>query len=237
MKRRVSTLWMASPAALVLLSATAAFGNPLPAYFDGEFPDFAWSHHVVWQAGTGDATVTRHDTGGNPGAYLEISTWSESPLWTVLWYEAAWDPAEFGPIESLILEIDEKAVTSSGDGQNLKLVVVQNGRHYFAPLVPSYTGGGTGTTWQTMIFDPVTVEDFGECPPPWPHDPGERPDFSLDGAPLQFGFMVGLTGAASPARVHAYDNWAVWPQSPAVSVAPGVEVEDWSRVKTHYRGP
>jgi hypothetical protein len=237
MKTRVRTPCVSSSAVLLFFSAAVAFGNPLPAFQDGEFPEGVWSHHVVRQEGAGDGAVTRHEAGGNPGAYLEISTWSESPLWTILWYAAPWDPEVFGPIESLMLEIDEKAVASSGNGQNLKLVVVQNGRFYLAPLEPSYTGGGTGTTWQTLFFEAVDEDDFAECPPPWPHDPTERPDFSIHGAPLYFGFMVGLTGAASPPRVHAYDNWAVWPQVPPVSVDPSVESEAWSRIKGFYRRP
>ena len=231
---------VSGPVVLFLFSFaffSSASGNPLPAFEDGEFPDALWSSQVVRQTGAGDATVTRHDTGGNPGAYLEISTWSESPQWIILSYAAPWEPRSFGPIESLTLQIDEKAVASSGDGHNLKLVVVQDGVPYFAPLVPSYSGGGTGTTWETLLFEPVEPDDFGGCPPPWPHDPTGRPDFSVDGAPLYFGFMVGLTGAAPSPRIHAYDNWAVWRRLPAVSVGPSVAAEAWTRIKDLYRRP
>jgi hypothetical protein len=237
MKSRTLTLGVSGPALVLLLSAAVALGNPLPAYEDGEFLEMLWSHQVMRQAGAGDGIVTRHETGGNPGAYLEISAWSESPQWTALWFAAAWDPGEFGPIRSLFLQIDERAVSSAGDGQNLKLLVVQDGRYYLAPLEPAYTGGGTGTTWETLFFDPVEADDFAECPPPWPQDPSEHPDFSLDGAPLYFGFLVGLTGPVSVPRVHAYDNWAVWPQLPAVSVDPSIEPVDWSRIKEPYRRP
>jgi hypothetical protein len=235
MKSRAHARRAAGPAAVLLLCATVALGNPLPAFEDGEFPDVLWSQHVVQQAGPGDAAVTRHTSGGNPGAYLEISAWSQSPLWTILWYAADWNPQYLGPIESLTFQIDERAVDTEGDGQNVKLVVVQGGKYYLAPLEPTYTGGGTGTAWETLFFASVHADDFAECPPPWPCDPDGHPDFSLSGAPLYFGFMVGLTGATSVPRTHAYDNWAVWPQSPPVSIGSSVESETWSRIKTLYR--
>jgi hypothetical protein len=217
--------------ALCLLGADAS-ANPLPSFDDGEFLSGTWSHVVLLEGGVGAGTVTRQTSGGNPGAFLEVSTQSgwDLHMWVAMWKnDIYWDPSEYGPADSLGFMIDEKAISSFGSGQNIKLLVVQEGRYYLAPLVPWTTTSGTGTTWETIIFDPVTEDDFGEIPP-LPYDPTGKPDFSSTGAPVYFGFAVGVSSVLDP-RIHGYDNWTVWLYVPPVAV----ESETWSRIKGQYR--
>lgn len=212
------------------LPCLCASMDPGVIVMDGDFTD--WSHVVLLQSGAGACTVTRHETGGNPDAYLEISTESgwELHAWVLLWKEGVvWDPADGCEIQTIEMEIDEKAIDSFGDGQNIKLLVVQDGRYYGAPLSPWVTPSGIETTWETHVFPPAYISDFGEVPP-WPFDPTEVPDFTQTGGLIRFGFMVGVSSVLD-AHVHAYDNWKI-----TIECIPcPVEEETWGVIKSLYR--
>ncbi|MFH1688624.1 MAG: hypothetical protein ABIE42_00120 [Candidatus Eisenbacteria bacterium] len=204
--------------------------DPGVVVMDGDFTD--WSHVVLLESGVGAGTVTRNETGGNPAAFFEISTESgwELSMWVLLWKDGVeWDPSDGCEIETIQLEIDEKAINSAGDGQNIKLLVVQDGRYYGAPLVPWLTGSGTEKYWETHVFAPAYVTDFGEVPP-HNFDPAERPDFTATGSTIKLGFMVGVSSVLD-ARVHAYDNWKI-----TIECIPcPVEESTWGNIKALYR--
>jgi len=211
------------------LPALAAALNPGVVLTDGDFTD--WSHVVLLESGTGECTVTRYDTGGNPDAYLEISSRSgwELGAWLLTWKDGVvWDPSDGCEIEYIVFEIDEKAIWSFGQGQNIKLLVVQDGRYYLAPLVPWITTAGTETYWETHVFDPCYVDDFGEIPP-WTIDPNEKPDFTQSGGPIRFGFAIGVSSVLD-AITHAYDNWKI-----TIECLPcPVEASTWGAIKALY---
>ena len=217
-------------ACILCLPGVCAAFDPGVVITDGDFTD--WSHIVLLESGVGACTVTRHETGGNPDAYLEISTRSgwELHVWVLLWKDGVvWDPADGCEIETIELEIDEKATNSFGAGQNIKLLVVQDGRYYGAPLSPWVTGSGVETYWETHVFDPAYVTDFGEVPP-YQFDPAERPDFSQTGSPIKFGFAIGVSSVLD-ARVHAYDNWKI-----TIECLPcPVEEATWGAIKALYQ--
>ena len=222
-------LWRTSAlvGGLLVLGAAAALGNPLPVWEDGEFQEGTWGHDVILDFGEGVGTVARETT-GNPGACLLVTTEVSGSLWVVLWNEFGWDPAA-GPVQSLMFQIDEKAVISSGTGQNLKALVVQNGRFFVAPLTPVDTGPGSDPEWKTVTFAALVESDFAEIPA-WPDSPADPPDFSTAGEVLYFGFAVG--GLNTPGMmVHLYDNWMVVPFFGPVAVEP----ESWGGVKGLYR--
>ncbi len=219
---------------LLCIPCVELLANPLPAFFDGDFTN--WSYDVLLESGAGTGSMTRESTGGNGGAFLSVSTQSgwESAMWVVMWSsDLLWEPAIAGPLDSLLLVIEEKEIVSAGDGQNLKLAVIQGGATYLAPLSPWLTGGGTGTTWEPLVFDAVTADDFARVPP-WPYDAGDKPDFSASGEPMYFGFMVGVSSVLDP-RVHGYDNYELILFTAVTAVGPEVESSSWSGVKTLYR--
>lgn len=217
-------------ACVLCLPSICAALDPGVVFMDGDFTD--WSHVVLLESGAGAGIVTRNETGGNPDAFLEISTRSGWDLhtWVLLWKNGVvWEPADGCEIETIELEIDEKALDSFGDGQNIKLLVVQDGRYYGAPLTPWVTGSGVETTWETHVFAPAYVTDFGEVPP-YQFDPAERPDFSEAGGLIKFGFMVGVSSVLD-ARIHAYDNWKI-----TIECLPcPVEEATWATIKALYR--
>lgn len=201
---------------------------------DGDFTN--WQSTVVTE-GSGGAWITRVPTGGNPGAYLEIGTYSgwEQYTWALAWKDDyVWDPSVSGGILTVSMRIDEKAVDSFGGGQNMKLLVVQGApgsyRYYGGPLDPWGTGSGVEEYWITYPFDPMDAMNLGEVRAD-AFDPSQHPDFSSSGAPIRFGFVVGVSSVLD-ARVHAYDNWEITIEeeqpSPVLSTT-------WGRVRSLYR--
>lgn len=203
------------------------FGNPLPVWEDGEFLEGTWTHEVLVAPGEGTASVSRVML-GNPGACLSVIAESAGPLWVVLWNELGWDPSG-GAVRFLTFQIDERAVSSWEDGQNLKALVVQNGRTFVAPLTPVYTGTGSNTDWQTILYDSLAEEDFAEIPQ-WPETPADHPDFSASGGVLYFGFAVAAEATPVPLS-HLYDNWLVYAYFDPIAV----ESDSWGGVKGLYR--
>lgn len=192
---------------------------------DGDFQD--WQSLVL---GSGSGDVTRVSTGGNPGAYLVMGSSNHSTNDICVWVLAykpdfVWDPASDGPICTVEMAIDEKAISSFGEGQNVKLLVVQDGRYYGATLHPWFTGGGIDTTWETLHIGPATASNFFEATEAcW--DTTSTPDFSATGAPIQFGFMVGNTNTVTRVT-HAYDNWCIW-----IDMGPSsTDASSWGGVK------
>ena len=121
------TIAAACVAAILCIPAVCAARNPGVVVMDGDFTD--WSYVVLLESGAGTGTVTRLETGGNPDAYLQINTQSgwELHAWVLLWKDGVmWDPSDGCEIETIELEIDEKALNSFGAGQNIKLLVVQD---------------------------------------------------------------------------------------------------------------
>jgi hypothetical protein len=213
------------------LPGTAAFGDRTVTVEDGDFTD--WTCQVILEGGAGACSMTCMSSGGNPDACLEVSTCSgwELHAFIVMWKTGfTWDPSPENEIGSVKLEIDEKALDSFGAGQNLKLVVVQDGRFYGAPLVPWAQATGIETSWETLTRGPAEQDDFGEMTT-FPFDPLEQPDFSPSGSPMHFGFTVGVSSVLD-ARIHAFDNWKITIEPPA---AVPVDATTWGAIKDCYR--
>ena len=227
MRTPLTALFLAC--ALLLPSVSAAL-DPGVVITDGDFAD--WSYVVFLESGVGACSMTRLDTGGNPDACLEVSSRSgwELSVWTVMWKNGVeWDPSDGCEIESIQLEIDERGVTTAGQGHNVKLIVVQDGRYYGAPLLPWITVTGSELTWETHVFDPAFVTDFGEVPP-YHFDPNERPDFTATGSPIKFGFATGNRSTLD-ANTHRYDNWKI-----TIECVPcPVEEATWGTIKALFR--
>jgi len=217
-------------ACVLCLPSVCAALNPGVVIMDGDFTD--WSHVVFLESGVGACSVTRLETGGNPDACLEVSSRSgwELAVWTLMWKNGVvWDPSDGCEIETIQLEIDERGVDTFGQGQNVKLLVVQDGRYYGAPLDPWITVTGSETSWETHVFGLAYVTDFGEVPP-YHFDPNERPDFTATGGPIKFGFAVGNSSILD-AIIHRYDNWKI-----TIECLPcPVEDATWGAIKALYQ--
>jgi hypothetical protein len=226
---RTSATALAALLLSLLATSLAPAFNPGVVIMDGDFVDWSWSY--LLEGGVGACSATLNETGGNPDAFFEISTASgwELNAWVVLWKNGVmWDPSDGCEIDYIVLQIDEKALDSFGGGQNIKLLVVQDGKYYVAPLDPWNTGSGIETTWETHVFDPCYYDDFGEIPP-WPPDDTSRPDFTQTGGFIKFGFAVGVSSVLD-ARIHAYDNWKV-----TIECSPcPVEEATWGSIKALY---
>ncbi len=98
----------------------------------------------------------------------------------------SYNPAIDGAIEKIRLKADLRMF--SYDGTGYQIVLRQNGKNY-------YNLGDlfTGNLWKSYQTDFLKEEDF-DTNPNWglpntnPH--GERPDFSSNGAPIQFGYLL-----------------------------------------------
>lgn len=215
---------------LSLLIFTTAEATPTFVE-DGDFQD--WVSLVV---ANGQAIFTRHSTGGNPGAYLEIATrnteYEPVEVWALTYKpDYVWYPATDGPICQVGMVIDEKEIDSAGGGQNVKLLVVQGAKYYGATLDPWNVGTGTGTTWETIDIGSAPASNFFEAIDSTgaAFDPTSKPDFSASGDPIQFGFMLGNRYVFN-FRVHAFDNWRIWIETGPSSTEPTT----WSRIKSMY---
>jgi hypothetical protein len=203
-----------------------------PNVQDGNFTS-SWAFDVLKEdPAQCTARFTHHSTGGNPDSCMEIATvtGSSTRVWALMWKtDYSWDPATDGSICYLRMEIDEKAIWSFGNGQNIKILVVQDGNYYGATFDPWPTNGGTGTTWETVSIGPAYVDNFFKVPP-WPYDLDSKPDFSPSGGPMHFGFMVGNTSTQDTV-FHCYDNWKIWIHLPPSAVEPAT----WGGIKALYR--
>lgn len=216
---------------IFILGLAAPSRGDIAVIQDGEFLN--WSMTVHLEGGEGGAVMIRHDSGGNPGAFVEVETWSGWQLhaWGLLWKaDTIWDPSS-GDINSVAFQIDERAISSYGSGQNMKLLVRQNGRYYGAPIDPWGTVTDIEPYWLTYLLGPVVAADFGEWLPNGTVNLSSKPDFSSVGADMQFGFLVGVSSVLDM-RVHGFDNWQVTIdyESPTA-----VERTSWGAVRGLYR--
>ena len=222
--KAMSVFRMLGVISILFLPGFDALADPVVTVGTGDFDN--WSY-VVFTEGSGYGEWERWEDGGNPGAHLRIRTRTGSHQNTMVlsWEnEYVWDPSVEGQIGCLTLQIDEKAIWSFGEGHGMKLLVVQDGRYYAAPMRKILTY--YETTWETLVLGPYGESDFGEVLPV-EFNPDEKPDFSPSGAPLHFGFLVGNTHVLD-AVTHAYDNWEV---TIVVGGLTPVESTTWGQIK------
>jgi RHS repeat-associated protein len=179
---------------------TAPIGTVLGSMFDGDFNDEDWSSSYLVVSGTPTITEISEDqrlTGGNPGAYRHmIHHWGGGRIIVYHRYEDyTFDPS-VRPFDTIDYVEDVRAINISGViGQGMAIF---QGGDIFRML-----GRAFGNfDWQTWAVGGLKEADF------FSDFTGNRPDFSENGAPMQFGYWRSNTNNGQRIQ-HGIDDWSV----------------------------
>jgi hypothetical protein len=191
---------------LILLLARPA-GASVMAFSDDTFTPSNWSLTTQTKGPGGDARVVQQSSGGDPGAYRQVTVdvvgSSDSEVYAFnLMSSATVTPASSGAIISLTYS--EARDTT---GQEFGPAIEQNGNLYYA-----YAGSGGTSGWQstTMTFAPGAANNDLLTSFHTDADDSAHPDFSATGAPMTFGFAaIDNSNATSFTAVSGYDDWAI----------------------------
>ena len=199
-------------AAFAIGAGSAAHANMI--FSDpGTFSTSIWSKTI---RGGGDVVDTREMSGGNPGDWLQLQTvpngdnGADIVIGVFLDSDATWNPSTQGAIDSATMYIDKKAIAAFGDGQAIRIALLQNGQIFDDPFAvtstPSdWTNASDGTSATEVNR---TYSQFKAVNALGVEDPNAFPDFSESGSMITFGFAVGDSGtAASSGTTIGYDNW------------------------------
>jgi len=199
---------------------------------DGDFSDSDWTSTLLIDttpAPGATFSVQQPAAGGTPGAYRETrhDYLGGSIQVAHVHGGAVADPSALGGISSVSFSYDLIHLGDDPYAVRYRLLLIQDGKVFTS--VPGdliFTGG-----WQSFVHAGLGESDFvinTEL------DTGtENPDFSVAGAPIQFGYRTSnYASALDPqTRISGIDNWTVVVSGGAVSV----ESTSWTRVKSLYR--
>lgn len=173
-------------------------------YSDGDFGGGNWSFETSTALGA-SASASRISSGGNPGAYLQISlSMAAGDGYSVLWgfnSSAVYNPAS-SAIESVGYRED---LMQGGSPQAAGTALLQNGLRYYR-----YAWSTDASVWTTRIATP----DLGASG--YFLDDSQNnginplnPNFSILGAPITFGFFRNISGTALTdfSTTSRLDNW------------------------------
>jgi hypothetical protein len=206
---------------LVFLSGIRLARAGSITFFDGTFADSDWQLTVFTNGG--NATATQVPSGGDPGAYRQITnTVADAPNPNieaqVIGFHgnlnALYNPQAMGAITSINYSEDAILLLGDGQGQGASLALLQNGNVYQGPyhITPN-------TAWTNLEDLGVVASDFGEIVPaligiPGKSgvDPTQHPDFSANGSLIEFGFIRSNStevGGPGYTTIGGIDNWTV----------------------------
>lgn len=222
---------------LIVWSPDASYmGTNTMVFADGDFVTDGWRVETYADRVGGDAISFRAPDGGVFGAFERIQlrvngsvVSSDRPAIYRFFFNtnANYSPALSGAI--LGIDYAEDAIQlSSSDysiGQSGGFALKQAGKIFFTPyLVSGFQPSWTNITLSELselTLNPFTLPEISDD-----FDPFARPDFSTNGAPIEFGFFrawfscPGCQGGASEAGI---DNWTVRvrraPSTPVTIVA------------------
>lgn len=221
---------------VIMSLATASESSGAASFTDSEFIDEDWELVVFASVGSGSASATRVAVGGSAGAYREITIdvpaagQNGSDVYTF----HARKGATFTPeSEGAIRRVDYSECGRSSDGA-LWLwtgpALRQDGVVYVAAQTPL-----TDTQWfdSTALLGP---EVFVAIDPTMSGliDPSRHPDVSVDGAPVEFGFVrrssVPPEGEGH-VSVSGIDNWSI-----EIELEPEVPIRatTWTQLKARF---
>jgi len=207
MKQPVAALIAVLISLGMLQPGRAATANSSLSLADDTFDPANWSITIAWELypGTSSAAFRNYLGGGNPGAFAGVSLHSTAPN-AVAVIRQGWiyDPATQGEILSISSSADLRLVRYSGlDGfVPYRPLILQNGNFFYS----IWAMGVTSLSWTPYAFDNnlITSDRFigvGNAS-------SLRPDFSANGAPIQFGFMVDHGTRLAPVDFElGVDNW------------------------------
>lgn len=173
-------------------------------YSDGDFGGGNWSFQTSTSLGA-SAAASRISSGGNPGAYMQISlSMAAGQGYSVLWAfnsSAIYDPSTT-PIDTVGYSED---LLQGGSPQAAGTALLQNGLRYYR-----YAWSTDTSVWTTRIASP----DLGASG--YFLDDSQNnginplnPNFSILGAPITFGFFRNISGTALTdfTTTSRLDNW------------------------------
>jgi len=222
----------------LMLSLTLATAGLAPAstvtFQDGTFTDAQWTTTVEVLNGGGSVNAFQVASGGNPTEFRRIENTLNSAIGTGVsntvygfhrFAGGVYDPATGGPI--LAINYAEDSQRIAGGVQACGLAVRQAGVIYYGPAFLTPTAFGT---WATTTQTGLLAGQFDALAPGV-----QNPDFSVAGAPLEFGFFranstsVGGGGGTTHGGI---DNWTV---ALTVDGAVATTASSWGGVKALFR--
>lgn len=217
----VSAAWRTLACASVMLFADV--GSAQAVFTDGEFLESDWDIPVVIRVGTGgEVSAVRRSSGGNPGAYREVTLTVYEPApgqhSALLSFhrriDAVYQPKLQGPVGAISFELHRNCIASPGPGcRQVGLALTQGGELFVAP-----GAGGVPDPprlWHEREVHGLGPTAFGRVDPAaqnrheivlW----DEHPDFSASAPTIELGYYVwgGTDRGRSTVRT-GQDNWRV----------------------------
>lgn len=218
---------------LTLATAGLALASTV-TFQDGTFTNAQWTTTVEVLNGGGSVNAFEVASGGNPTAFRRIENTLNSAIGTGVsntvygfhrFAGGVYDPATGGPI--LAINYAEDSQRIAGGVQACGLAVRQAGVIYYglAFLTPTAFG-----TWATTTQTGLLAGQFDTLAPGV-----QNPDFSVAGAPLEFGFWRGNStsvGGGGGTTHGGIDNWTV---TLTVDGAVATTASSWGGVKALFR--
>ena len=188
---------MRSSFLLLTLAIASAVNADTVTFSDGTFNSGDWSLNVL---GNGTATATQMTSGGNPGAFRQVTDNVDGIAMGAFQFKngAVYNPSTQGAI--LSLDYSEDGIILAGSGNfGAGGALMQNGVLYSSP------SSFSDTSWTHRSFtnkDQVFFQRFFNQ-----SGPG-TPDFSATGGPITFGFWRGAA-EGTYSITSGIDNWSV----------------------------
>lgn len=205
----------------LLLAATGSAGAST-VFFDGIFNNSDWTMTTITNAGgTGSfANAFQMPVGGNPTQYRIVRhhlviNGANSSLFSVhMNVNAFYAPGTQGAVSVINYSEDSRNfLNQGGNGQGSGLALIQGGTIYVQRnpvLVMPFSGF---SNWAPNSAPGLVPGDLWELTPAGALIPSSNPDFSVAGAPMQFGFWRGNSSGGVTTGTFdtecGIDNWRV----------------------------
>lgn len=169
-------------------------------------------------SGSGPNTSTgsgqRSAIGGNPGAHLQFShtfTTGDVSWIGAIKTDNVYRAASQAAISSLAVSADVMTTSSAGGESYWQLVVQQNGKRYYSFPPKRFP---VNAAWTQVTNNNLTAADFDTNPQAGDEGvapDGNQPNFGVNGAPIEFGFMFGnyVNGNGTLTTAFGLDNFSV----------------------------
>lgn len=163
-------------------------------FADGDFS--TWTAQAI-VGGVGGQTAAPQAVGGNPDAFLAVTTMTGAVTFTAHLNPAfVYDPS-LGAIDFIEASLDFRNIDSFGQGQGVYTVLVEQAGSYF--VAGNFITGSSVFTWQSRSMSQYAPADFVRLAG------NGSLDFGTTGAPITLGFVTGNDGG-NGIRV-GYDNF------------------------------
>ena len=208
-------------------------------FFDGTFNNSDWSETPYVNGNGGSSSAAQTASGGNPGGFYQVTpSVNGGPACGAGVYLRngfTYSPSTQGAIYNIDYSVDLIAISLDGEAEP---VVYQNGNLYFGPEL--YTAAGT---WQTLTETNLMANNFVKLVTGTPNgelgsDGTSHPDFSTNGSPITFGFIVPDSTVTTPyTTVGGVDNFTLTVHVDGllnIGLANGITTLSWLATTNNY---